>query len=355
MNTAELELLIYKKRLLYLEKQKSLTPQQIHEVQAMHQIISEGKKYYPSQYKIVDNEKLTERLLNIMQKYNAPTLPAYEEMPHTTPSLNEKEISLLDFCNNLKIPQKTKPDCDAKDTILNLCEYTSWATQEQNAAYVFLLRDEFLPYVIASRTTNLHCYPLLLGRKLLKYFYSHESNNGFDYGECDDDPIYLEFLYTICDTLARHHKSFSAFFKELKPKFLKLIHKNPDFYNFLKYQLDKIPDKKIIVVECGRFGTMPLILKCIDKRVDFRLFATGPEMYSVYKDKLFTKNGLNLAIHELVLLEKSISQNEMFVFSSVKNNELMIKINNNKNILDKCYQEISYSLKAYKKRISKTC
>ena len=55
-----------------------------------------------------------------------------------------------------------------------------------------------------------------------------------------------------------------------------------------------------------------------------------------------------------------IEKNRYEITESIKDKEDIFEtlnrlFNNNKNILDKCYQEIGYSLKAYKKRISKTC
>ena len=91
-------------------------------------------------------------------------------------------------------------------------------------------------------------------------------------------------------------------------------------------------------------GTMPLILKSIDDRVDFVLFGTSPPFYQLYKDRIFTRD-----IAKLVSLEQSISQNELFVFSSVKDNKIYIKQTLDASRLQESKQEIANTLATYKK------
>lgn len=351
MNSIELERNCYLKKINEYETNTTkLSQQDASCVLAMQQIVREGYKYFPDQYKIMDKDKVLKRLDLLIKKNKLKALPAYDEELHYAPKFEETEKEIQDFCKTLKIKTTFKTK-DYPEILKNICEYTKFATKNE-ACFVFLLRDMFLPYLITKNIEKKDCYPLLFGRKILKYFYSHTSNIKFDFDECDDDKIYLEFLEIICFS-ANKHSNFDDFFKELKPKFLKLIKQNNDFFVFTKNLLKQIEAKKIIVVESGRFGTIPLILKCIDSRIDFRLFATGPEMYDIYKDKLFTKKGIPLEMSKLVDLEKSICQNEMFVFSSIKDNQIMIKKTSNKKVLSSSYDEIAYTLNLYENK--KTC
>lgn len=43
------------------------------------------------------------------------------------------------------------------------------------------------------------------------------------------------------------------------------------------------------MIESGYMGTVPMMLKALDDRVDFRLFTTAPFLYETYKDKIFCR------------------------------------------------------------------
>ena len=343
MNTSEFELKIYSKKLNKFEKKQKLTKIDLNEIKSMQQIVSEGYRYYPKQYSIMNKDKILERLNKLLKNNSAKKLGKYEEMPQKTPDFENHEIVLEDFCDNLKI--KTQKNLAKYPKILKeLCDYTFWATKEK-AFYIFLLRDMFLPYLITKNVLQKPCYPMLYGRKILKYFYSNSSIQGFDFGESDDDPIYLKFLYTLCDVASNYNDNFDKFFKVLKPKFLKLIKQNKSFFEYTKKMLSKIKSEKIIIIECGRYGTIPLILKCLDERIDFKLFSTGPEMFELYKDRIYNKKGLRLPLSKLVDMEKLTCQNEMFIFSSIKNDKVMIKVTTNKKLLEQSHNEIACALK----------
>ena len=350
MNTAQFEYKIYSKKLKEFESKEKLTEVKLIEIQAMQPIISEGYRFYPKQYSIMDEDKILQRLNALLQSSNKKPLAKYQEMPHKTPVFDDNELILEEFCDNLKINGKVATNYLP---ILNeLCEYTFWATKQENT-FIFLLRDMFLPFLITKKVLKKKCYPMIYGRKILKYFYSNTSTLGFDFGESDDDPIYLQFLYTLYDVASEYNENFDEFFKVLKPKFIKLIKQNQDFFNYTKKVLSKIPGKKITIIECGRYGTIPLILKCLDDRVDFKLFATGPEMYKLYKNIAYTKRGQHLPISRLVDIERLTSQNEMFIFSSIKNDNVMVKVTTDKKLLKLSYDEIATALDISKNYVKK--
>ena len=312
----------------------------------MLQNVDGGLSSYPSIYKTFDDIDATSRLKSLLKKTNSKPLPPYQDETHTAPSYSDKELSMETFFKNLRIYKKFTSD-NQLPIIKSICEFAHWATTE-NGAYIFLMRDQLLPYEMIKNNTNKTCYPLILGRKLIKYFYTHESNDSFDFSDSNDDRSYLDFLFTMCQTAVEHHKDFNDFFTHLKPKFLKLIKSNEPFYNYLKKFLSNIKQDKIIVLESGRYGTMPLILKCIDDRVDFRLFCTGPELYKLYEGKVFEKDGLKQGLSCMIEMEQSVSQNQLFVFSSVQKGNAMIKVTNDTDVLTKSFNEITYAVNLYK-------
>lgn len=53
----------------------------------------------------------------------------------------------------------------------------------------------------------------------------------------------------------------------------------------IKAMLDSIPQKKIMDIESGCYGTFPMLLAAFDERVDFRLFTTVPFLIMFIKEK----------------------------------------------------------------------
>ena len=100
--------------------------------------------------------------------------------------------------------------------------------------------------------------------------------------------------------------------------------------------LNNVKTKKIMVVESGRFASIPLLLKSLDNRVDFRLFTTTPQFYGVYKNKYFTD-----AYDKNRLFETLVSQNDLFQFSDFKNGEFYIVETSDKEIKEKAIKELS--------------
>lgn len=339
MNTAEFEKLFFIKRLNYFENKKNLNKTDIEELlylQLLYNI-----ETYKETKKALQEIKVGKRIEKLLKPFNTTPLVLNEEEFDIKAEFNPKEIELNTFLSSIEKQFKNIPKKKCSTKLLKLVKnYANYIQKSSNyeTAYVFLFRDMMLPYYyIKNKFSNKNIYPFLFGRKVLKYFYNNQSNDNFDFDYSDDEEIYLKFLYTTFDAVSLHPDNFDDFFNYLKPKYLKIINSNKPFKNFLKKYLSNIKSEKIIVVESGRFGTLPLILMCIDDRVDFRLLTTTPEMYGVFKNKFYTKD-----FRKMLLLEYSISQNEMIIFSSIKNNKIYIKQNKDNLVLQKSIDEISY-------------
>lgn len=342
MDTFNFEKTFYTRRLKELEN-NTLTKQDIEEIQTMYQIALDKIEYSPNTYKALQEINAYSRLEKLLKQNNTLPLPPFQEIVHTAPSFDNTELSLEDFLNNLNNNIKIPFNDKQLDIFNDVCNFSNWLLKE-NSNIIFLLRDMFLPYLICKECSNTTATPLLIGRKLIKFFNDSKTENNYDFDASDDDENYLNFLYIIYEGATLYPNSFSKFFTYIKPKFIENIKKIPNLYEFLKINLSKIKGKKITVAESGLFGTIPLILMCVDNRIDFKLFSTHPALYEVYKNKIFTKN-----INQLLALEQSISQNQLFIFSSVRNNKTYIKQTTDPNILEKSYQEIANLLNFYKK------
>lgn len=340
MQTSEFELTFYKKQIAKFESQKRLNKDDLVKCQQMLQIIDNNKNYYPKQHQAMLEIDAYSRLNKLLKKHKMQPLGFFNEPMHKRPIFESKEILLDDWLktikNNIKLTKKSKNN---QNFLQSLKDYSTWILENdnKNTAFVFLLRDMLLPYLYTKNGLRKgNVFPFLFGRKLMQYFYNNDSKDNFDYDFSDDEDLYMQFLEVIFEGATKYNDDFEKFFKFLKPKFLKIIKSNNSFYLFVKDWLKQISAKQIIVVESGRYATIPLILMCVDNRVDFKLFSTSPEFYDLYKGKIFIKN-----LDKMIDIEKSISQNEMFVFSSVKNGQIMIKTNSNEKVLKKCFNEIN--------------
>ena len=347
MKTLEFEKHFYSRRISELEEKGKLDDSEIHEAQTMLQIIVANQNYYPSQHQAMLEIDAYVRLKALLSANGAEELPEISEATHETPNFDAEQSldTFLDtICKNITVTDFTKDDA-----LLNeICAFSNWVSQKDGTK-VYLLRDMFLPYLVQREANGDRvAQPFLFGRKLLKFFSDRTALDGFDFGESDDADIYLEFLYIIYDGADAYPNDFEKFFEYVRPRFLEKIKSMPEYYNFIKNYLDNIKGDKILVVESGIMGTMPLILKSIDPRVDFVLFGTTPAFYHIYGERVFTRE-----MSKLMDLEQSVSQNELFVFSSVKDGEVYIKQTTDIERKQASLDEINKTLALYKFKYKK--
>ena len=319
MKTLEFEKCFYSRKVGEFEEKIKLNDSEIFEAQTMLQILVANQNYYPKQHQAMLEINAYARLRKLLFINGAEELPEIDEPTHETPNF-DVEQSLDSFLGT--VYQNIHLLDNAQDDVLldEICAFSKWVSQKDGTK-VYLLRDMFLPYLIQRRVNgDKSARPCLFGRKLLKFFSDHKAQDGFDFGESDDADIYLEFLYIIYDGAAAFPNDFEKFFEYIHPRFLEKIKSLPQYYNFIKKYLSSIKGDKILIVESGIMGTMPLILKSVDPRVDFVLFGTTPPFYHIYGERVFTRD-----MNKLTKLEQSVSQNELFVFSSVRKGEIYVK------------------------------
>ena len=65
------------------------------------------------------------------------------------------------------------------------------------------------------------------------------------------------------------------------------MREHPTLAKMLKSLLSTISEQKIVVAESGYVGTIPLLLKSIDDKVQFKMYTTAPYLYETYKNNIF--------------------------------------------------------------------
>ncbi len=210
------------------------------------------------------------------------------------------------------------------EELINFCE---WVSYQENTAYVFLLRDTLLPYLYFSAKGRNNTYPWLMGRKMLEELTGEE-----DVDELIRDPL-LEALEE------GDVKTFRELCDLSFPRIKKNLEKYPVITTALKNLLGEIPEKRIVVVESGCYGTFPMLLACFDPRVEIKMYTAVPYLTEIYADRLFTK-----AYEKVRLFETLYSQDLYFRFADFADNRFLVEKCDDEIVEEKAMQEIRQML-----------
>ncbi len=201
--------------------------------------------------------------------------------------------------------------------------YCEWIGYEEDTAYIFLMRDALLPYVFfhSKRKNNIH--PWLISRRFLE---------DITKTECVDDDIRLP-LY---EALESGHIQFDEYSAYCNKRILQVINKHSKLKTSLLDLLSSIKQRKIIVIESGYMGTIPMMLKALDDRIDFRLFTTAPFLYETYQDRIFCKK-----YEDIRKFETLYSQDLFMKYSSYRNGRFYVNISLDKSLKEQTFSEIA--------------
>lgn len=150
-----------------------------------------------------------------------------------------------------------------------------------------------------------------------------------------DDDLRLP-LY---EALERGYESFDEFMAFCRENILNILDEHRALKDALMELLQSIPEEKIMVVELGYMGTIPMMLKALDDRVDFRMFTTAPFLYETYKEKIYCKR-----YEEIRNFETLYSQDLLMKYNSFKEGEFFVKLSKDDEVLKGALSEMSYFL-----------
>ncbi|MCH4228640.1 MAG: hypothetical protein LKF75_02930 [Bacilli bacterium] len=300
-----------KGQLSLLERKENLTSRDILSIKTLMEIIEENEldefTALKEKVSLYDGVK---RLQALLDKAGEKPIKV-ASVPSSHHVYGGKKIKLDDYLDSLSSLEGK----DSEKSNPLFTDLISFSTEVMNrskedTSVVFLLRDALLPYLaIRKWKGNEDVYPLPLGRKLLRL-----------YSKSDDDSVYDQLHNMIFDELVSHPSDSGAFYSSLLPKIKELlVAEVPGLYGYLSNYLGSIKTKKILVVESGYIGTMPLALKAIDGRVDFLLFTTVPYLYDVYQGKYFSEEFYKLREFETLHCTDALFQIADKDFSLVEN------------------------------------
>lgn len=224
--------------------------------------------------------------------------------------------------DELRTAAETGTEKTANPFAAELLSFCDWIGYDEDTAYVFLLRDTLLPYLYYRSRGREHIYPWLIGRKFMKLLTGQDGL---------DDELRLP-VFNAADAGIQGYDAFVDYCKE---PVRRAINAHPIVENAIRELLSGIPQKKIIVVESGCYGTFPMMLACMDDRVSIRMFTTVPFLRDLYQQHVYTN-----AYEKNRDFETLRSQDALLHFSGYRDGRFYVTTNKNADVQDEAMKEI---------------
>lgn len=143
----------------------------------------------------------------------------------------------------------------------------------------------------------------------------------------------------IIDALEYGATNFEQLWKYCREKMVALYDEVPTIKQTIQELLLSIQAKRLIIVESGVHGTIPLFLMAADKRVEMRMYTAAPFLYPIYKDICYTEKYENNRLFETVAC-----QDGLFQLSEYKNGSFFVNETADGIIKAKALDELRYAI-----------
>ena len=313
----------YYRRKLEDYENRSLTNADIYEVKQLLKVLDDltDEGYTDLNDQMETHFSCLTRLRSVLQRSGESPFPIdHEKLSGTTYSKSEYELEEL--LGKLMAEADKQEGISGNPFLAEVYRYSKWIGYEEDTAYVFLLRDALLPYVYYRSKGRNNIYPWLISRKFMEDITNIE--------DVDDD-IRLP-LYEALESGIAGFDDYSAYCKE---KIILVLDEHPKLKAILLELLGSFKHRRIIVVESGYMGTIPMMLKTLDDRVDFRLFTTAPFLYETYQDKIFCRK-----YEEIRDFETVYSQDILLRYSSYHDGKFYVNLSSDESVKEKSFAEI---------------
>jgi len=324
----------YKNRIDYYFDQKAngkVNNEIIYEAKVLHKFLEDIKdEGYLSTYNLFQEKLQATKKLEqfIHENHKKPFTIAQKSLLESELQYGQAEIPLDEYLQSLSEQTQNTTQGDHNNAIYEeIYNFSKWvySSISPNTAVIFLLRDTLLPYFAFrywNRDATITPIPLLIGRKFLGQF-----GNG--------DYIYNKISNAVYTSLYNNPVHFQNGVVELIKEYLQ---SNQELKSSLQKVLSKIKQNSICVVESGTHGTMPLLLKAVDERVNsIKLYTTLPCLYNAWENVYYTKHYEKLRIFETLRC-----QDLLFTLSSIKGDTFCVKEVSNSMIKQEAIIELSH-------------
>lgn len=298
----------YRQRLEILEN-KPLSNGDVYEIRQLLKVLDDltDEGYTNLNNYMEDNFSCLTRLRTLLKKAGASPFPVNRGRRSDT-SYHTEELELNALLDVL-IAEAREIECAFDNPFIkNIYEYSQWIGHEEETAYVFLLRDTLLPYIYFKSRYGKSIYPWLIGRRFL------EDVTGIK--NVDDD-----IRLSVYEALECECTAFENFCDFCKGRIKTVLEEHSELKHLLLGLLGSIKEKRIVVVESGYAGTIPMMLKALDERVSFKLYATAPFLNETYRELLFCHR-----YEDIRKFETGYSQDLLLRYSSFHNGKFYVNL-----------------------------
>lgn len=287
---------------------------------------------YTSLFKTIEENFFgIERLHNYLAKNNEKPFAVRLTKFDKKTFLYKNEKLELGRCLSyyLKFALNTSEEIESINPFIDeIRAFSNWIGYKDDTAYIFLLRDTLLPYLYFKNKKYKNLYPYLISRKMMEDF-TKEKN-------IDD-----EFRNILVEALEYGKvKNYNEFCEYCFPKIRESLSKYSAFLDTTKLLLKNIKENKIVVVESGVFGTIPMILASLDPRVTIKMFTAILYFQKIYDNKIYTK-----AYERNSYFETLYSQEVFLQYKGFKNMKFYVQRCSNKDVENLAIEEINQILK----------
>jgi len=205
---------------------------------------------------------------------------------------------------------------------------------EKPVDLVFLLRDTLLLYLgarlLRARGAPITPRAAMISRDLLRQFAEPAPRN----------PLYATLYNNIFESISSDDERMSDSFATSFAKNWRAskLYGRDSLQAFLRVYLRRIlgDGERFTVVDCGTFGTMPLLAMISDRRItDMRLFTAAPWMQDFYAGRVHSA-----ASDRLRGFEQLACHDELFSFASAKGGRIFVNVSLDPAIVSQALAEI---------------
>ncbi len=261
------------------------------------------------------------RLRAILKAHGEPPFPL-QKRTLSGVAYGETEAEVETVCRQLEARVQSGAAPSDEPFLADLRAYCAWIGRRTDTAYVFLLRDAFLPYLWFRGNGGGGLYPWVVNRDFLR------QTAGGDVDDLLRLPVYEALESGISD-----YRDFSAF---CKPRMRRVLCEHPALERTFRELLCGLREERILVVESGYCGTIPLTLAALDDRVDFRLYTTAPYLYEVYRGRIFCERYEQVRSFETLYAQDALTR-----FSSFRNGRFFVRTAADDGIWEKAAGEVA--------------
>lgn len=269
------------------------------------------------------------RLKNYLRENGATPFPIYQKAAKETDQIyGGEECELNRAIHDLVLCGQDSRAESADPFLAELIRFCEWIGYEKDTAYIFLLRDTLLPYLFYRQQGRATIYPWLLGRKAMAAL------TGKPFADDEIRAAIIRALET------GKSGNFDDFCHSVLSDLRSVLRQFPEAEACLTAMLRAIPEKRILVVESGCSGTFPMLLKCLDARVDVRMYTTYPYLLRAYGARIYSSR-----YEDNRLFETLYSQDLYFQFSSLRSHRFYVKTCSDRDVRAKAHAEVKTILK----------